>query len=152
MFRGRYAHTIDKKGRVSIPMELRQALLERSTKPPMITNEKSYLAIYTREDWDTKEEELSNAPQLSPAVQAYQRFVISGALECPIDSQGRILIPGPLREHAMLERDVTVAGVGPRIEIWNKGLFDRELQRTAADFDTISQQVAVASQLAETER
>jgi MraZ protein len=51
-------------------------------------------------------------------------------VESPIDAQGRVLIPQHLREHAGLKREVIIAGVGRRIEIWDKARFDEELQQT----------------------
>jgi len=75
-------------------------------------------------------------------VQAYVRFMVSGATECPIDSQGRTLLPAFLREHAKLGREVTIAGVGTRIEIWNKALFDENQTRTQENFQRIASVVA----------
>ena len=141
-FRGRHVHTIDNKGRLSIPATFRTELAARSEKPPVITNVKNCLALYPYEDWLEIEETLAGASQLRTEVQAYQRFVISGAVEAPIDGQGRILIPPYLREHAHFDRELTIAGVGPRIEIWDKSLFDEDLQRTYARFDEISSVVA----------
>ena len=53
---------------------------------------------------------------------------MSSAEDCPIDAQGRILVPPHLREYAGLEREVTLAGVGTRIEIWSKPRFEQEMQ------------------------
>jgi MraZ protein len=148
-FRGRHVHTIDNKGRLSIPAAFRSELAARSEKPPVITNVKNCLALYPQEDWLEIEETLAGASQLRPEVQAYQRFVISGAVEAPIDGQGRIVIPPHLREHARLEREVTIAGVGPRIEVWDKALFDQDLQSTVSHFDEISSVVAEAGRTGE---
>jgi MraZ protein len=69
-------------------------------------------------------------------------MMISGAAECPIDKQGRLLLPQYLRDHAGLEREVTIAGVGPRVEIWDKARFDADLMKTQARFDEIASTVA----------
>ena len=90
------------------------------------------------------EESLAARARVAPENKAYLRFMVSGAVEAPFDSQGRILVPQFLRDHAHLEREVTIAGVGPRIEIWDKTLFDQELQRTVADFDAIASAVAMS--------
>jgi MraZ protein len=142
MFRGRHVHTIDAKGRVSIPATFRTEIMTRSENAPILTNDKGCLALYANEDWVDIEESLAAQSQVRPETKAYIRFVVSGATECPFDSQGRILIPAHLRDHAHLEREVTIAGVGPRIEIWDKALFDQELQRTLAQFDEIASVVA----------
>ena len=142
MFRGRHVHTIDSKGRLSIPAGYRVDIQRRSENASILTNDKGCLALYPYEDWIDIEESLAALSQVRPQTKAYMRFVVSGAVECPFDSQGRILIPPHLREHGRLEREVTIAGVGPRIEIWDKALFDQELARTVAQFDEIASVVA----------
>jgi MraZ protein len=69
-------------------------------------------------------------------------MMISGAAECPIDAQGRILVPPVLRKHAGLEREATIAGVGAKIEIWDTTRFDANLQKTRARFFEISSAVS----------
>ncbi len=142
MFRGRFVHTIDSKGRASIPAGFRVELQRRSDRAPILTNLLECLALYPYEDWLEIEQRLSSAAPLQTEVQALQRFLVSGAVECPIDGQGRLLIPPHLREHARIQREVTIAGVGPRIEIWDKGRFDADLARTQERFQEISAEVA----------
>lgn len=141
-FRGRFTHTMDAKGRTSIPSGFRGELQRRSDGPPILTNLLDCLALYPCEAWFDIERRLSEASPMQPEVQAFQRFLVSGAVECPIDGQGRILVPGHLREHAQLRREVTIAGVGPRIEIWDKARFDEDLARTQKRFHEISSAVA----------
>jgi MraZ protein len=129
MFRGRHDHTIDKKGRVSIPAAFR-TILARSEKAPIITNHKDHLALYPFEDWEMIETDLMSKSKLQPDVQAYTRFVVGGAMECPIDSQGRILIPPKLREHANLESKATIAGTLDKIEIWDTELYEADRSTT----------------------
>jgi MraZ protein len=137
MFRGRHDHTIDKKGRLSIPAGFRNEILRRSEKSPILTNHKDYLALYPYEDWEVIEQNLMTKSLLLPDVQAYTRFVISGAAECPIDSQGRILVPPSLREHAKLGTKVTIAGVLKRIEIWDTKLFEADKLTTMSRLEDI---------------
>lgn len=144
MFRGRAVHTIDPKGRLSIPAGYRVELERRSDRPPILTNMLDCLALYPYEDWENIERQLAAASPMQLEVQALQRFLISGAVEGQIDKQGRILIPAYLRDHAGLERDVTVAGVGPRIELWDKRRFDENLARTQEEYKEISAVVAAS--------
>jgi len=142
MFRGRYVHTIDAKGRVSLPAELRTELQRRSDRPPMLTNMLECLALFGRDDWETYEDRLASVDPFRLEGHEMQRFMISGATECAPDSQGRILIPQYLREHAKLDKEVTIAGVGARIEIWDRARFDQDLARTQARFREISTEVS----------
>ena len=138
MFRGRFTHTIDAKGRVSVPVAFRDELRRLSERPPILTNMAECAALFPYEGWIEFEKQLADASSMQPEVQALQRFMVSGALECPIDSQGRILVPPYLREHAGLDREVTIAGVGKRIELWDKGRFDQDLAMTKARIGEIS--------------
>lgn len=137
MFRGRHDHSIDTKGRLSIPAAYRQEILRRSENPPILTNYKNYLALYPYEDWLVIERNLMTKSKLRPDVQSYTRFVISGSSECPIDSQGRILVPPALREHAKLEKKVTLAGVLDCIEIWDTKLFETKKLETMSRLEEI---------------
>ena len=56
----------------------------------------------------------------------FSRFFLAGACACEVDRQGRILIPSVLREFAKLEKDVVLVGVGSRIEIWNKAVWNEK--------------------------
>ena len=138
MFRGRYTHTMDTKGRVSIPVGFRTELLRQGDRPPILTNRQQCVALYPYETWVKVERSLSDGSSMQPDVQALQRFMVSGATECPIDGQGRILVPPYLREHAELDRDVTIAGVGKRVEIWDATRFKKDLERTTERLGEIS--------------
>jgi MraZ protein len=141
MFRGRHDHTMDAKGRLKIPTGFRNEILRRSEKPPILTNYKNYLALYPYEDWKVIEQDLAAKSKFEPDVVAYTRFVISGSSECPIDSQGRILVPPPLREHAMIKSKVIVAGVLDCIEIWDAQLFETTKLETMSRLEEIQRSV-----------
>jgi MraZ protein len=142
MFRGRYVHTIDAKGRVSLPAEYRTELRQRSEGAPFLTNMPDHLVLYPHEDWIAYEEKLLGEDQFSPDVQDLQRFMLSGATPCAADAQGRISIPAPLRQHANLEKEVVIAGVGTHIQIWNRARFEEEFERTRVNFREISSKVS----------
>lgn len=129
MARGRFTYTMDAKGRLAIPQVMRMELQAHSKRPPVLTNlvGATALGLYSAERWDEIENRLSSMSQVEPDVQSMSRLLISGAQECPFDGQGRLLVPADLREYAELDRDIVIAGVGARIEIWNKTRFEREL-------------------------
>ncbi len=141
MFRGRHTHTIDKKGRMSIPSSHRTIFQRRSEKAPILTNQKDHLELYPFEDWEVIEQNLMAKSRLQPDVQDYTRFVVGGASECPIDNQGRILVPPSLRSHAKLQDKVMIAGVLDRIEIWDLALFEANMQNTLDRMDSIQRSV-----------
>ena len=117
-------------------------LERRSERAPILTNAFGCLHLYPYEDWCEVERKIVENESANPDFQAYQRMMISGAAECPIDKQGRMLLPQYLRDLAGLEREVTIAGVGPRVEIWDKARFDADLMKTQARFNEIASTVA----------
>ena len=131
MFRGRYEHSIDQKGRISIPSKFREILGAQYDERLIITNFDQCLWAYPVAEWKKVEDKVASLPQLKPEVKALQRFFISAASESPLDKQGRILIPPTLREYADLDKDCVMVGMSQRIEIWsldrwNKVFMDAE--------------------------
>jgi len=118
VFRGRFEHQIDAKGRLSIPSKFREVLSKKYDETLIVTNFDGALWGYPVAEWQAIEEKVAALPQFKPAVKTMQRFFISAASECPVDPQGRILIPPSLREYAGLKRDVVLVGITRRIEIW----------------------------------
>ncbi len=142
MFRSRYEHTIDAKGRLSIPARFREILAERYDERLVLTNFDRCLVAYPYAEWQVIEEKLASLSMVSPEVTAFTRFFIYGATECEIDKLGRILIPQVLREYAKLEKDVVVAGQLKKFEIWSKALWDEELNQSRAQFGQLRGAVA----------
>ncbi len=125
MFRGRYEHAIDKKGRTSLPARFRDVLATRGDSRLVITSGLDpCLVAYPMSEWISFEERLSTLPQFDRSVQMLRRIYVSGAVECDLDKMGRILVPATLRRHAGLDREALWAGMGHHIELWAKGQFD----------------------------
>lgn len=149
MFQGRYTHSIDDKGRMSIPADFRAQLQgkgKEKAKAPTLTVQPDCLALYPASDWQSVAEGLNEAPAIDPDAQAVKRFLLSNAHECPIDKPGRITVPQHLRDYAGLEREVTVAGVGSHIELWNKSRYEAEMAKVRVNFAQISRAVAPSQQ------
>lgn len=117
MFIGEYAHTIDAKGRVIMPVKFRADLGERFVVTKGLDG---CLFVYSLEEWKNLEEKMKSLPLTSKDARSFIRFFFSGAIECELDSQGRILISSNLREYAGLEKELIIIGVSTRVEIWSK--------------------------------
>ncbi len=135
MFRGRYEHTIDKKGRISIPSRYREILSARADDSLIVTNFDSCLVAFPKEEWEILEKKVSKLPQMKREVKAFQRYFISGAIECPIDKQGRIMIPQSLRKYAGLEKEVVLVGLIKKFEIWAKAKWESEFDQARDRFE-----------------
>ena len=142
MFRGRFEHTIDSKGRISIPAKFRDLLAEKYDERVMITNFDRCLVAYPYEEWKTMEEKISSLSMVKKEAKAFQRFFVSAAAECPIDKLGRILIPPTLRSYAQLEKEVVFAGMIKKFEIWSKERFLEEIQKAQENFEGMAETLA----------
>jgi MraZ protein len=131
MFRGRYEHTIDQKGRTSIPSRFRELLSSKYADDRLIVTSflDPCLIAYPVAEWQVFEEKVRALPRFDPKVMQLKRVLISGATECPIDRNGRILIPTVLREFAGLKREIVWAGMVDYIEIWAQDGWDPMFQQ-----------------------
>lgn len=117
MFIGEFQHTLDDKGRVIIPSRLREGLGERFV---LTRGIEPCVAVYPLDEWNRTEEKLINNPMNKKDLRALNRIMFSGAMEVDLDKQSRALIPQYLREHAQIDKNVMILGVGDRVEIWNE--------------------------------
>lgn len=144
MFRGRYFNVMDDKGRITIPPRYRDILKERREQYLVVTNLDGYLISYPSSEWEIIEQQLSRTSDLRQDLRAFVRFFVSGASECPLDRQGRILLPPNLREYARLEKDVVLAGAIRCFEIWDRPRWDGEMARIETmDSDEVRKQLGI---------
>lgn len=116
MFMGEYQHSVDTKGRLIIPAKFRDQL---GLPTVMTRGLDNCLFLFPQSEWNILEEKLKSLPLTKATARQFVRFFFSGATECELDKQGRIMIPQNLRDYAQVEKDVTVIGVSNRIEIWS---------------------------------
>jgi MraZ protein len=132
MFRGRYQHTIDPKGRLSVPAKFRDAMAQYGEALVVVPNEHS-LEVHPLEEWQRMEEKLNTQSAFAREVREISRLYISRAKDVVLDGAGRILLPPDTRKQAGLEKDVTLVGGGRRMfEVWDRQRFD-EYERTQGD-------------------
>ena len=134
MWQGQWEHAIDAKGRTSVPSRFRDALSTfdgAATDALVITSGlEPCLVAYPLSEWRAFEDKLSKLPRFDPHVVKLRRIYVSAAVETPIDSQGRVLIPPSLRAYAALEKDAIWAGMGRYAELWSKDRWTRVTETT----------------------
>lgn len=132
MFRGRYEHTMTDKGRISVPAKFRDVLNDKYGEESLIiTNFDRCLIVYPLKEWNEIERRAAELPQFKQEVISFLRHLIGNADDCPIDGQGRILLPQSLRNHAQIKRDVVMIGMLTKFEIWAKEIWDEEESKRA---------------------
>ena len=130
MLIGEYEHTIDAKGRLSMPSKLRRDMGEAFI---LTKGLDGCLFAFSQEEWKNFETKLKSLPLSDKNARNFVRFFLAGATECEIDKQGRFLIPSNLREAAKLEKEAVIIGVGTRLEIWNKDVWTSKDEEISAD-------------------
>lgn len=110
---GQYTHNIDAKGRLFIPVKLREEL---GATFHVTIGQDHCLSVYSEESWQAFEERLKT---MSYSQIKALRPVFANAADCEPDAQGRILLPAKLRGYADLKKEVVVIGSFDRVEIWN---------------------------------
>lgn len=139
MFIGEHQHSLDEKGRLIIPSKFREDLGYEFV---MTKGLDSCLFIYPKQEWVVIEEKLRSLPLTNKDARAFIRFFFSGATECILDKQGRVLIPANLREHSKLDKDAVVIGVSSRLEIWSKDEWERYNEDDNLSYDSIAEKMA----------
>jgi MraZ protein len=142
VFKGTYRHRIDAKGRMPIPAAFRRELAGAGAPIVVVTLLDQCLAAYPAREWARVESSLAALPPFDKRVKALSRLLSSRAADCPLDRQGRILLPAGLRAAARLEREAVVAGVLNRFEIWEPSTWDSFLAESERVLEDVSLDIA----------
>lgn len=134
MFMGEYHHTIDEKGRITIPSKIREELTDEFIVTRGIDN---CLFVYRTEDFKELIREYKELPNTKDA-RNFMRFILSGAVPSTIDKQGRLNINDNLIKYANLVKDCVIIGVGDRLEIWSNELWNKFMEENEENMSDIA--------------
>lgn len=137
-----YQHTIDHKGRVSLPAKFRKANSSTHYDTYKITvGLEGCLAVYSMDEWEKFLERLGSLHSNPSDVRFYQRMIFFNACESQLDKQGRITIPQELLAKAKIEKDVQIIKMMDRIELWNPNSFQEYLEKKKKTIEEIVEEV-----------
>lgn len=137
-FVGEYQHTLDEKGRVALPARFRELLGPRFI---LARGLDECLFIYPQDEWDKLVDKLKSMPIAQSDFRSFARYFLAGAVEVETDKQGRFVLPSHLREHAGLTREVSILGVGNRLEIWDRNKWEEAKARIRTEFAKLAEAV-----------
>jgi MraZ protein len=143
MFRGRYDHRIDEKGRLSLPARFREILIKQYDESLFLTSsvEQDNLRIYPLRSWEEVEKRLAELPTHDAVYEALVYQASFYGHECSLDSAGRVLVPQMLRERVGLQEEVTLIGKLNYIQIWDR----KRATAKAAEIDAMSRDLMKAA-------
>jgi MraZ protein len=139
MFLGEHEHTLDQKGRLTLPAKYRDSFPEGIV---LTRGMDGCVFAYAKADWADRAGRLASFDALSRDERIIQRHFFSGAAEVIPDKQGRVMIPAALASHAGLGRDVVVAGVYDHLEIWDRAAWRAQIADAEGRAEDVAERLA----------
>lgn len=87
------------------------------------------LLLYPLPEWEEIELKLSRLSSTNPQERMFQQILLGNASDCDMDKNGRLLINGPLRQHASLDKNIMLVGQLKKFEIWSESLWQAQMQK-----------------------
>ncbi|MCK4395865.1 division/cell wall cluster transcriptional repressor MraZ [candidate division WOR-3 bacterium] len=141
---GCHSHSVDHKGRIFIPSKLRKKVINKNKRIVAVTRGfDKCLSIYSLTVWKGFESRLLALPQSKRKNRFIVRYFLENKEEVEVDSQGRIKIPQHLLDYAVIEKEVIIAGVLNRIEVWNPEIHKKEIEGMESIKDEILESLEI---------
>lgn len=143
MFRGVNAINMDAKGRMALPSKYREPVqnLSEGRLVATIDPEERCLLLYPLTIWEDIEKKLQDLPSFDSKARRIQRLLIGHATDIELDGNGRMLIPGPLRHYATLEKHIVLIGQGKKFEVWDEQSWEAKREEWLAESLTDDEQM-----------
>jgi transcriptional regulator MraZ len=142
-FRGHYQHSLDAKNRLSIPARFRAAF---SSGVVLAKDPDTCVAVWTQQRHESiLERALDGLNPMTSQHKKLSRYFQANSFEVELDSAGRVTLPPALLEHASIEREAVVAGVGDHLEVWGKQSWDAQQAALDAEIEEVTEQLGHAS-------
>lgn len=138
MFIGEYSHSIDPKKRLAVPSKFRNEL---RNKVVVTRGLDKCLFIYPMKVWEELANKLGTMPVGESSTRSFIRLMLAGAVDVEVDKQNRILIPDFLKDYAGLGKNVVIAGVYNRLEIWDESRWKEYKKNAEKSTDEIAEQL-----------
>ena len=139
MFSGTFHHTIDAKGRTSLPARFRE-LLAAAGEPKVFLIQAAgmkALRALPLSEWKKLEERVLQASPFDLRVQKNILKFVASAQDIDLDEHGRVLVPAQLRTYAALQKDVVWTGMGRDMCLWDRSLYEQQISEEMAPEDVI---------------
>lgn len=133
MLLGEHRHTVDDKGRLTVPAKFRQKLMAGM----VVTRGFDHnLVIYPLDEWTKITDRISELPYSDPDARKIRRLVYSGAANLDVDKQWRVNIPSYLLEYGRISHEVVVVGMNSFAELWSPEDWSLSRQQMEEDQDS----------------
>jgi MraZ protein len=142
-FLGEFEATLDSKGRFLLPAGFKRQIPEgESTRFVINRGFEKCLSLYPMQSWQPLYDQISTLNDFDPKVREFRRYFLNGATIVEPDAAGRLLIPQNLKEYAGLDKDIVLAAAVNKLEIWDKGSYQKFFESYSPDdFSSLAQSV-----------
>lgn len=141
-FKGSYTYSVDNKGRVNLPANLRKYVSPEANETFVITRGfEKCLFVYPQDEWNKLEQHLRGLSSYNPQDRLFMRVLLEYAKESQLDGQARIMIPQQLLEYAGIKDEVRIIGVLDKIELWNPNVYQEYLASQSESYESIAARV-----------
>lgn len=138
MLLGEYQHNLDNKGRVAVPAKFKEKLAAGAIITRGIDD---CLFVFASKEWEALAQKLVALPLAQANSRAFVRLMLAGAVDVMLDNQSRILVPDYLRQYADLKKQVVIAGLYNRIEIWDAQKWQEYKKKTEGASEEIAEKL-----------
>ena len=139
MLLGEFRHTLDDKNRLAVPSKFKAVLKGGAV---ITKGLDECLFLYPMKTWQTLATKIAQLPISQSKSRAFARMMLAGAMEVTLDGQGRVIVPDYLKEYAHLNKQVIVAGLYDRLEVWDGETWARYKQQTEKESGPIAETLA----------
>lgn len=139
-FLGEYEHSIDPKGRLSIPARFRHLFSEGLI---LSRGFEKCITVYAPHEWEKMAQLIISRPLTNSKSRRLSRAFFSSAFSTDLDRQGRVILPPYLREYADIKDSAVLIGVNSCLEIWNKELWAEEERLSEEEAKQIAETLEV---------
>src|SRR5262249_37893836 len=139
MLLGEHEHSLDDKNRLTLPAKLREQLGDHVV---ITRGMDGCLYVYARDAWDMLAARIGSLDGLAVDTRRMQRHFFTNATGLDLDKQGRVVIPALLLQREGIGRDVTVAGVGDHLEIWDRAAWAKQQHEGEGSAEDVAERLA----------
>ncbi len=139
VFLGEHRHSLDDKGRITIPSKFRTSFKDGLVVTKGFEN---CLFVFTKTDWAEFAEKIQQLRTLKKDARTLSRFIFGGANEDSIDKQGRVIVPQSLRGWAQIKKEIVIIGVSNRLEVWSEANWSKVEKEAASSYSEIAEELA----------
>jgi MraZ protein len=137
---GEFEQRLDDKNRITLPVRLRTQFADGAVCARGLDG---CVVVFPRAEWaDYVSVQSERLDPFTREGRAMQRYLFGGAHEGELDRQGRIALPGTLVRHAALERDIVIAGLRDRLEIWDRDSWHGQLAGVEGSAEVVAERLA----------